>query len=148
MNRDVICGPKKWTFFSLLTFKIFLIYVGLKALARLVMNVSIFWDVAPCSPYVHRRFVETYHLHLQSRKSAEQQASRQKKRSVGDEFLLSWFWTLTMEAILSSEKLMKIRTTQLYIPEDGNIFNLVWNIILDICKTVLNMKEMQNLSVH
>jgi hypothetical protein len=29
------------------------------------MNVDVFWDVAPCSPYVNQRFGETYHLHLQ-----------------------------------------------------------------------------------
>jgi hypothetical protein len=33
--------------------------------------VAIFWDIAPCSPYVIRRFVGTYHFHLQGRKSGE-----------------------------------------------------------------------------
>jgi hypothetical protein len=33
--------------------------------------VAIFWDIAPCSPYVNRCFRGTYHLHLQGRKSAE-----------------------------------------------------------------------------
>jgi hypothetical protein len=28
-------------------------------------NVAIFWNLAPCSPYVNRRFGGTYHLHLQ-----------------------------------------------------------------------------------
>jgi hypothetical protein len=30
---------------------------------------------APCSPYVNQRFGGTYHLHLQGRKSAEQETS-------------------------------------------------------------------------
>jgi hypothetical protein len=28
------------------------------------MNVAILCDIEPFSPYVNRRFVETYHLHL------------------------------------------------------------------------------------
>jgi hypothetical protein len=32
------------------------------------MNIAVFWDIAPCSPYVNRRFGETYHLQLQDRK--------------------------------------------------------------------------------
>jgi hypothetical protein len=41
------------------------------------LNVAIFWDVAPCSPYVNWRFVGTYNLHLQGRKSAELENSAQ-----------------------------------------------------------------------
>jgi hypothetical protein len=40
-----------------------------------VMNSSTFWDIAPCSSCVNRRFGGTYGLHLQGRKSAEQQTS-------------------------------------------------------------------------
>jgi hypothetical protein len=29
------------------------------------INVAIFWDIAPCSPPVIRRFGGTYHLHVQ-----------------------------------------------------------------------------------
>jgi hypothetical protein len=36
------------------------------------MNVAIFWDIAPYSLYVNRRFGATYRLHLQGLKSAEQ----------------------------------------------------------------------------
>jgi hypothetical protein len=36
---------------------------------------AVFWDIAPCSPYVNRRFGGTYGLHLQGRKSAEQETS-------------------------------------------------------------------------
>jgi hypothetical protein len=39
-----------------------------------IMNVPIIWDIAPCSLYVSRRFVGTY-LHLQGRKSIEQETS-------------------------------------------------------------------------
>jgi hypothetical protein len=33
-----------------------------------VMNVAIFWDIAPRSPYVNRRYEGTYYLHPQCRK--------------------------------------------------------------------------------
>jgi hypothetical protein len=39
------------------------------------MNVAIFWDIETCSPYVSRYFGRNDHLHLQSRKSAEQETS-------------------------------------------------------------------------
>jgi hypothetical protein len=42
------------------------------------MNVAIFWDIEPCSPYVDRRFGGTYHLHFQGRKSADQETSVQQ----------------------------------------------------------------------
>jgi hypothetical protein len=35
------------------------------------MNISIFWNIAPCSSYVNRRFGGVYHIHFQGRKSAE-----------------------------------------------------------------------------
>jgi hypothetical protein len=34
----------------------FNIYVGLEVLTAVVMNATIFWDKASCSPYVNRRF--------------------------------------------------------------------------------------------
>jgi hypothetical protein len=39
------------------------------------MKVAIFWDIASCSPYMKQRFVVTYHLHLQGRKSADYETS-------------------------------------------------------------------------
>jgi hypothetical protein len=42
-------------------------YVGFQFLTVVVMNVSIFLDTAPCSPYVNRRFGETYHLNVHGR---------------------------------------------------------------------------------
>jgi hypothetical protein len=39
------------------------------------MNVAIFWDKAPCSLYVNQHFGGMYHLFIQGKKSAEQEAS-------------------------------------------------------------------------
>jgi hypothetical protein len=47
-----------------------------------VMKVAIFWDIAPCSPYVNRSFGGTFHLHLHGRKSAEQRVAGSSKTSV------------------------------------------------------------------
>jgi hypothetical protein len=49
-----------------------------EVLTAVVTKVAIFRDIALCSPYMNQRFGGTYHLHLQDRKSAEQdqQASR------------------------------------------------------------------------
>jgi hypothetical protein len=30
--------------------------VGFKVLTEVIMNVAIFWDMAPCNPYMNRRF--------------------------------------------------------------------------------------------
>jgi hypothetical protein len=46
-----------------------------QVLTVVFMNVAIFWDIEPCSPYVNRRFGGTYHLHLQVWKSAEQETA-------------------------------------------------------------------------
>jgi hypothetical protein len=45
--------------------------VGFEVFTAVVMKIVIFWDIAPCSPYMNRRFGGTYHFHLQGRKSAE-----------------------------------------------------------------------------
>jgi hypothetical protein len=50
------------------------------------MKVAIFWDIAPCSLYMNRRFGGTYHLYLQGRKSAKQNNQRAQLPS----YLLSW----------------------------------------------------------
>jgi hypothetical protein len=42
------------------------------------MKYALFWDIEPCSPYMSRRFGGLYHLHLQGRKSAEQDTSENK----------------------------------------------------------------------
>jgi hypothetical protein len=41
-------------------------YVGSEVLAAVVMNVATFWDTAPYSLFLKRRFGGTFHLHLQS----------------------------------------------------------------------------------
>jgi hypothetical protein len=51
------------------------LHVGYEVLTAVITNVIVFWDISPCSPYVNRRFGGTYHLHLQGRKSAEQETS-------------------------------------------------------------------------
>jgi hypothetical protein len=53
-------------------------HVGFEVLTAVAMNAAIFWDIAPCSPYVERRFRGTYHLHLQGKELAEQGTSLQQ----------------------------------------------------------------------
>jgi hypothetical protein len=48
-------------------------HVEFNVITVAVMDVAIFWDMAPSSPYANRRFGGTYHRHLQSRNSAEQE---------------------------------------------------------------------------
>jgi hypothetical protein len=36
--------------------------VGFEIFTAVVMKIAIFWDTAPCSPYMNRRFGGTYHL--------------------------------------------------------------------------------------
>jgi hypothetical protein len=47
--------------------------VGFEDLSTVSVNVAIFWDTAPCSPYRNRRFGRTYR-----RKSAEQETSSRR----------------------------------------------------------------------
>jgi hypothetical protein len=47
--------------------------VEFELLAAAVMNATIFWDILPCCQHVSWRFGETYHLHLQGRKSGTKQ---------------------------------------------------------------------------
>jgi hypothetical protein len=55
-----------------------IIHLGFEVLTEVVMKVAIFWYRASCSPYVNRRFGDTYHLLLQDRKSAERETSVQQ----------------------------------------------------------------------
>jgi hypothetical protein len=41
-------------------------------------SFAIFWYIAPCAPYVNRRFRLSYHLHLQGRKSADKETRVQQ----------------------------------------------------------------------
>jgi hypothetical protein len=49
-------------------FPVHIFLVGFDMLTAVVRNVAIFWDIAPCSPYVNRRFGRTYHVQLGDRK--------------------------------------------------------------------------------
>jgi hypothetical protein len=40
-----------------------------------LLNVRIFWDIAPCNSYMNKCFGGTYHLYLQGRISAYQETS-------------------------------------------------------------------------
>jgi hypothetical protein len=47
------------------------IVVGFEVITAVVMNISIFWDITPCSPLrVNQRFGGTFRLHLQGSKLA------------------------------------------------------------------------------
>jgi hypothetical protein len=48
--------------------------VGFKVLTAVVMNVAIFWNIAPCIPYVSLCFGGMYHIHLKGKQSAEHAA--------------------------------------------------------------------------
>jgi hypothetical protein len=39
------------------------------------LNSTIFLDIEPCGPYMNKCFGGNYHLHLQCRKSAEEEIS-------------------------------------------------------------------------
>jgi hypothetical protein len=56
------------------------------------MKCSIFWDIAPCSTYMRRRFGGTYHLHLQGRKSASKKPA--KPMGIGQHPLPPTLWSL------------------------------------------------------
>jgi hypothetical protein len=81
------------------------------------VNIAIFWDTAPCSQFVNRRFGGTYHLHIQGKKSTEEEASVQQIPShlLHADFLFGCSLALKMEEIRFSETWVhNIRTTLLY----------------------------------
>jgi hypothetical protein len=78
---------------------------GYEVLTAVVMNIVIFWNIAPCSPYVNRCFGGTYHSIFATRW-----------------FLVRLILILKIELIYSSETSVHIRTTRRYIPEYGNIY--------------------------
>jgi hypothetical protein len=47
--------------------------LGCEFLTAVDMKVAIFWDISQCSLHMNQRFGGTYHLHLQDKKSAEQE---------------------------------------------------------------------------
>jgi hypothetical protein len=52
--------------------------VGFEVLTAVVIKTAILWDIAPCSPYMNRRFGGMYHIHLPGRKSAAQETSESR----------------------------------------------------------------------
>jgi hypothetical protein len=99
------------------------------------MKNAVFWDVAPYTSCVNRRFGGTYCLHLQGRKSA----SGEPAWAGGCRLSASWkqpdslqppahagsslvdFSTLKMEAIRYSETSVHTISTRRHIPEYGNL---------------------------
>jgi hypothetical protein len=84
------------------------ICAGFEVVTAPAINVAIFWDIQPCSPYVNRRFGGTYYLHLQGRKSAEQETSehrvviRSSEMSVKPTLVESkgfWRWCISLRVI-------------------------------------------------
>jgi hypothetical protein len=43
-------------------------HAGFQVLTAVVMNVAIFWNILPCSPYMTLCFRGLYHVHLQGKK--------------------------------------------------------------------------------
>jgi hypothetical protein len=81
------------------------------------MNVAIFWNIAPCSPNVNRRFGGAYQLHFQSKKSAEQ--GTRVQQLTRHNYRLIFGSEDKADPFLRNVRL-HIRTTRRYIPEDGN----------------------------
>jgi hypothetical protein len=87
---------------------------GFEVLASVVMKVSIFWDIAPCSPYMKRRFGGCISS-LQGRKRAEEKTSVQQ---VARQNLI---FDPENGGDTSSETSVYIPTTLLSILDEGNI---------------------------
>jgi hypothetical protein len=65
--------------------------IRFEVLSTVVLNDTIFWDTAPRSPYVNRRFGEKYHFHLQGVKSAEDETTVRYVHPLNADTLLCWF---------------------------------------------------------
>jgi hypothetical protein len=79
--------------------------VRFEVFTAVTMKNAVFWDVAPCTSCVNRRFGRMYRLHLQPPAHAG--------------FSLGDFSTLKMEALRFSETSVYSRSTRRHIPEDG-----------------------------
>jgi hypothetical protein len=94
------------------------------------MNVVIFWDIAPCSSYVNRRFGGTYHFHFRVEKQPTKKPECSRCRNVGshtDYTRLSQkmatsksMWARNQSAA-GAETSVHIRTTHDSVTENGNI---------------------------
>jgi hypothetical protein len=96
------------------------------------MNVAILWDIAPCSPCGNRCFAGKY-LHLQGRKSAEQETGLiLSHEDRGDSFIRNFLY---------------IRTTRPCISGDGNIYKLSFLWWSPIQKHTVNLSILNNLNI-
>jgi hypothetical protein len=89
------------------------------------MKNAVFWDVAPCSSCMNRRFGGTYRLHLQGRKIRERVTSVSKWLNTPSHAgsLLMDVSTLKMVVIRSCETSVLARTTRRNVPECGILHN-------------------------
>jgi hypothetical protein len=78
LENKVVCGGQKWPPFQLY----FLSWI------ENIMDVAIFWDIAPCSQYVDWHFSGTYYL-LQGEKSAKQETGMYQVPRL---ILVPWRW--------------------------------------------------------
>jgi hypothetical protein len=87
---------------------------------RKAMKNDVFWDMAPCTSCVNRRFGGTYRLHLQGRKIPERgsRVSRWLQTAHAGSSLTD-FSTLKLKASRSSETSVHTRSTRRQIPENG-----------------------------
>jgi hypothetical protein len=81
---------------------------------------AVFWDVAPCSYFVSRRFGGTYRLHLYGRRNPRAMNQREPVAVELTPVHHSWISsTLKMVETLSSETSANKISTRRHTPEDG-----------------------------
>jgi hypothetical protein len=94
----------------------------------MMVKSTAFWDVAPCSRAVRRRFWTTYWPHLQDQRL--EQASNRADFCQTKSLLpgcLAYSSTLKSETVRSSETSLKFyKTKQCHIPEDSDVRLLCW----------------------
>jgi hypothetical protein len=59
--REMWCKQILLQYSSLITYHKRILSVGFEVLSAVVTKIAIFWDMAPCSPYMNGRFGGTYH---------------------------------------------------------------------------------------
>jgi hypothetical protein len=63
-------------------------HVRFEVFTVVTMKNDVFWDVAPCSSYINRRFGGTYRLHFQGREMRERGTSMNQQSAT---ICLCWF---------------------------------------------------------
>jgi hypothetical protein len=102
----------------------------IEVFTAVTMKNAVFWDVAPCTSCVNRRFGGTYRLHLQGRKIREN--SLQPPADAGSS--IADFSALKMEAIRSSETSVHTICTRRHIPEDEILlYNTLFTMNQNYC---------------